>query len=556
MALGNKKVKDKSKNLVFSGVLALTLANIVTKVIGLLFKIPIHDMLGDAGMAYFNTAYTVYVWFYMISTAGIPVALSILVAESRAKGRFLQVKRIFSLALKVFFVIGAVGTALMAIFSSTFAGAVNKDARLCIIALAPTLFFVCLSSAHRGYFQGFRYMIPTSVSEVIESSGKLILGILFAGYAKANGEPLHVVAAYAVFGLTVGVAVGMLYLWVTKLFFREESYDLDYRAEFDENTECETNKALLSRIIKIALPITISSSAVSLASLVDMVVMTNRLQSTGLFSLEAATELYGNYTTLCVTMFNLPPVLIYPIAYAIVPLVSEYIVRGEKNKLGVALNSAFCVGSVIAFPCALGMSVAAHPILSMLFGEESADIGAPLLSVLAIGVIFIGIVAVTNSVLQSAKKERLPIISMVAGAAVKLISSYLLIGTPEINIFGTPLSTVLCYVTAAGLNLFFVVKYVGFTPNFKKAFLMPLVSASACAGTAWAVIYTMRNYLFGGNPSGRTEYALISLCSIGAAVAVYVVMIFLTRTVDGEDIKLLPKGNKIYTVLRRLHFVK
>jgi len=185
----SKEVKSAGKGLVVSSVLVYGISNILTKIIGLFYKIPMSSLLGDAGMGYFNAAYTVYVLFYMISTAGLPAAVARLVAESRAKGRFLQVKKIYRIALLLFFIIGGTGSAVMTLFSRQFASSVDVKAQQCIIALAPTLFLVCLSSAFRGYFQGFRMLVPTGISQVLESLGKLFVGILLAQYGINAGKP-------------------------------------------------------------------------------------------------------------------------------------------------------------------------------------------------------------------------------------------------------------------------------------------------------------------------------------------------------------------------------
>jgi len=182
----------------FSGVLVLTIANLLIKVIGLLFKIPITNIIGDEGMGYFNAAYTIYTWFYMISTAGLPVAVSVMISKGRTSGNFKEVKKIYKITMLLFVAIGLVGMLLMIFLSKSFADVMgSRSIYLSIIAIAPTLFFICISSAVRGYFQGYQNMFPTAVSQIIEALGKLILGILFANYAISKGYDLPMVAAYA-----------------------------------------------------------------------------------------------------------------------------------------------------------------------------------------------------------------------------------------------------------------------------------------------------------------------------------------------------------------------
>ena len=552
--ISSNEVKARGRGLVVSGALVYGLSNIITKVIGLFFKIPMNDLLGDTGMAYFNAAYSVYVLFYMISTAGLPVAVSRLVAESRAKGRFKQVKKIYKLTLILFFIIGLAGTLIMVAFSSQFAARVNVKAQLCIIALAPTLFLVCLSSAFRGYFQGFRMLIPTGISQVLESLGKLVIGMLLANYAISQGKPIEIVAAYGIFGITIGVLAGLGYLWITKLFFKPSLYDAEYYAEYGEEgiAECEDGKTIVRSLAAVAVPITISSSVMSLAALIDTFLMCSRLEVSGVLP-SVAEKLYGAYTTQCVSLFNLPPVLIYPVAYVIVPLVAECIARREKKRMELVLDSSFRLTAMIALPCAFGMSAIARYILPALFNSESSLTMAPLLSVLAFAVFFMGVLATSNCALQAAGKESLPIVSMLAGAATKLVASYVLCGIPAIGIYGTPISTVLCYAVAMSMNLYFVYKHVGFIPSVRTSFLRPLLSAAACGGIAFAVSRACERFLFDGAASGRIQNALVTAVAVIAAVLTYAVLIFRLRAVSPSDVEMLPKGKKLLSVCRRLH---
>ncbi len=556
----NQTSRAKSSSKLFvSGVLVLTIANVLVKAIGLLFKIPMQHMIGDEGMGYFNAAYTIYTWFYMISTAGLPIAISILVSENRVKGNFPQVKRVFKFALSLFLVIGLVGSSLMMLFSRQFASTVSSEAMWCIIAIAPTLFFICITSAFRGYFQGYQQMLPTALSEVIESGGKLVLGLIFAHWAQNGGyelfcslmsswgiEPpakLPFVAAAAIFGLTVGVFIGMVFMWFVKLFFKEAEYDLEYANLEEPDRSVLSTGTLLGKIFFIALPITISSSVMSLANLVDLLLMSNLLQSSGLTA-EAATAAYGNYTTLAVPMFNLPPVLIYPIATAIVPMISARLAANRESDGRRIIFSSLKVAAMIALPCALGMSSMSYPILSMLYTNDSAVTAAPLLSVLAIAVFFLGMLSITNSILQAYKKQWLPIISMLSGAAVKLISEFILIS--NFGIIGTPISTLLCYITCSTLNFIFVARYTKIIPPV-KLFIKPLIASLCCALTALGS-YKLLTLAIG-------EGRISTILSILAAGIVYLIVLLLVKGFDKEDFEILPKGEKIYALLSRFKLV-
>jgi stage V sporulation protein B len=292
-------------------------------VIGLIFKIPLTNMLGDEGMGYFNTAYQIYTWLYMLSTAGLPVALSLMISEFNAGGRHRDSRRIFRLTLLLFSSIGLLGTLAMVVFSKNIARFISAElAYLCITVIAPALFFVCVSSAVRGYFQGHRNMLPTAVSEIIEAVCKMGIGITLGLYAIGKGYPLYRVAAYAILGVTVGVALGAIFLAITAAI-SSKNRQLDL-AELDRPSpqgERLSDGRLLKNFLKIAIPVMLSSSLLSMSSMLDTMIIIRRLKETGLAE-AAAVALYGNYTAYCVTLFNLPRVLIYPIVNTLIPSVS------------------------------------------------------------------------------------------------------------------------------------------------------------------------------------------------------------------------------------------
>lgn len=539
-------------NLFFSGVLILTISNLLIKLIGMMYKIPLAHILDDYGMGIFNAAYQVYVWFYMISTAGLPIAVSILISESRARGNFKETKRIFKITMLLFLAIGLFGMSVMifgsGFFSKHFIG--NPECFLSIIAIAPTLFFICISSAVRGYFQGYQNMFPTAISQLIEALGKLVLGILFAKYAIDRGYPLYIVAAFSIAGLTVGAAVGMIFLVISKLFFKSDVYDLEYVNENSEAAVASPTGKIIKRLIVLAVPITISASVMSLTNLIDVVIINRGLISIG-FTAEEATALYGNYTGLCVPMYNFPPILIYPISYSIIPLISAANEAKDRIKAQLVMNSSLRVTAVLAIPCALGLSVMAEPILKLLYRAEQAEKAAPYLSILALSVFFVCMLSITNAMLQACKHERKPIYSMLTGAAVKLVTSFILIRMPIGNgsflgMYGTPISTFLCYLVITVMNFAFLAKYVGVIPNVTKVFIKPLGASIICIGFARVFFEIICNYL---------PYKLSTLIAIASAVPVYVVMTFLIKAIDKDDVLLLPKGKKIYAILHKIKLV-
>ncbi len=538
------KIKNSSK-LFFSGVLILTISNLIIKAIGLMFKIPMNHIVGDEGMGYYNSAYTLYTYLYMVSTAGLPTAISIMISDSRAKGQIKQVKRILHVSVALFIVIGIVCMGIMIIGAQPMSAAMGaENTKYAMYAIAPTLFLICVSSALRGYFQGYQQMVPTAISQLLEAVCKLGVGIAFALYAIKQNYPIYIVAAYAAIGLTVGVALGMVFLVFSKLLFKEQNYDAEFLEGKIEDTTVSPKGELLKKLFIIALPITISASVMSLTNLIDTAIVQRLLQMTGL-SQRTATGLYGNYTSLAVPMFNLPPVLIYPISYSIVPLLSAAKRQGDTLRCKIVMESSMRVAMLIGIPCGLGLAVLSEPILSLFYVESSAKLAAPLLTLLAPSTAFICILSVTNAILQANGFERKPLISMLTGAAVKIVTNFFLI--QSIGMKGTPISTFLCYLTVTVMNLYFVYKHVGVMPKLSGLFGKPLFASVLCAASAY--------FTYAGL-SSVTASRLVLFVAIFVAVVVYLVSIFLIRGISGDDVKLLPKGDKIFRILNKLKLVK
>lgn len=498
----------------FSGVAALTLSSLLVKALGMFFKIPMNYILGDTGMGYYNAAYTIYTFFYMLSTAGLPTAVTIVVSEAKEKR-----KAILTLSLWLFCAIGVIGTCILWFGGEALANGIGAPpAVTCMYAVAPTLFFICIASALRGYYQGLSRMIPTAVSQLLEAVGKVAVGILCALVAMRRNQPTPVVAAYAAMGLTVGAAIGMVYLL---LCLRQDA------AIPSAPPQDVSMRRLLKRLTAIAIPITISAAVMSLTSMIDAALIQRLLQQNGM-SQEMATTLYGNYTSLAVPLFNLPPALVYPIAYAIVPMLTRY--AGEQKKIGSLTETALRLSILIGAPCAMGLTVLAGPILSLLFRADSAALAAPLLIRLAPASLLVCVLAVTNSVLQSIGKAALPVFSMAAGSAVKILSTLWLL--PSYGITAAPISTFLCYLIVTAMNLFFVLRCADLSLHLCRTCLCPMLAAGICAATARLTYAGVTAFV----PS---KFAV--LFSICVAAAVYLLCVRKMGILGAEERELLPQ---------------
>ncbi len=531
-------MKNKKTQSFAAGAAVLTIAAVIVKIIGALYKIPLGNILGEEGMGHFGVAYNIYNMLLTISTAGLPVAMSKMVSEANAAGRPRQIRRIFTVAIITFTVLGVAGTSVM-LFLNRKLAEVMKDtlASYSILALAPSVLFVCVMSAYRGYTQGHSNMTPSAISQVIEAVCKLVLGMACCWYLMKQGFGYEYGAAGAIMGVTVGTILGAVYLFshVRRAGYADTSLVLD-------EPEPDGYGTILRRLIGIGIPITIGSSVLSIISLIDTNLVLRRLQSAAGFTEKAAVELYGGYFN-TQTLFNLPSSFITPMTISVIPSVTLMLVEGRREDCARLTRSALLVTTMFAMPAGIGLSVLSQPILHLLYpGKPNlVTIGAPLLAILGIASIFVCIVLLTNALLQAYGKLYVPIVTMVIGGIIKIAVNWFLVGTPSINITGAPIGTLCCYGVIALLNYIALAKYAPGRISIAKTFVKPLI-ASVIMGAACYGVYTLA--LKAVNSS-----RISVLIAIIAGVAVYLVAVIALRVVTKEDLAVIPKGEKIAKLL-------
>lgn len=537
------RIKEKSTKKTFlSGVLLLTISTVLVKIVGLLYKIPMLSYLGSEGMGYFNSAYEIYALFCVIATAGLPVALSVLISATLAKGEAMRVERLYRAALIAFVIIGTVGTIVMAAGASMFCRIIkSENARLCMLSISPTVFLICVSSALRGFFQGHGKMLQTAVSQLIESLGKLGFGLFLAKTALKAGRSTAEIAAAAGVGLTLGTLASLLYLIVEKVRFASNSPKST--AKNAESTEKISQ--IWRSLAKLAIPITLGASAVNLTKLIDMTMILRRLQSIG-YSSALANEAYGSYTTLALSVYGVLPTLVNSVALPLVPLLSAAIASGDREKQTSLVQASYRLTALFAIPSALGMAVFAKPILTILFAREteSALFAAPLLSMLGVSVFLSCMITATNSVLHAYRSVNRPILSLLAGSVVKVAVAFFLIGDPKIGILGAPISSFACNTVVVLLNLIFADRLCR-VPSLWETFCKPLVLAVAAVGSAYGVY----RFLALRAASGL----LAAGAAVGTAVLLFILLSFLFGAFPEEDLLALPMGRRLIGLLNRLH---
>ena len=549
--------KNKKQSFV-QGALILVVAALMVKFIGFFFKIPLTFLIDDDGMGLFNSAYQIYTVMFIVATAGFPTAISKMVAESLALDRKLEAERIFKVAIIILGIIGIVGSLFLYLGAEMTSGWIkNTRALQAIKAISPAVLCVAFMAVFRGYFQGRQNMYPTAISEVAEALGKLLFGYLFAWLF--IGHSVEKAAAGAVFGVSMGAFLGFLTLLIIYIYHNKNK-EKNFSGEVTDSYSSITKK-----LIRIAVPITIGASVSSLTNLADMFTVMRRLQDITILTPDflekyhtvisavknfdgvsmneqLANSLYGMYSTKAVTLFNFPLTLVVALGMSIVPVIAGTLAKNDKEGARSAVSTVLKLTMVFAIPCAIGVYVLAEPILMVIFHDSLA---ATLLQKLAVSIIFVSLLQITTSILQSYGRTVVPVVNMIIGGIVKVVVNYNLVAIPEVNIEGAPIGTMTCYCIVMILNMIWIVKETKFKINILDYIFKPLLSGALMG----IVTYFVYNSL-----SGISNIVALG-CSVVVAVAVYFMLMIVLRAFNENDITMLPKGDKILKIFRKFHLI-
>ena len=525
-----------------AAVLAATVA--ITKVIGAIYKIPLYNLLGDEGTTHFQVMYTIYNLLLTISTAGIPVALSRLISAANATSRRMQVKRYFSVGLTTFTIVGIVGAAIM-FFCAQPLSNLMEDYEIVagVRVLAPAVLFACLVSVYRGYSQGFGNMIPTSISQIMEVACKLVFGLPIAWILLKKGMNSASVAAGAIVGVTIGLAFAIpILVWYKHRMDKARSGPIG-------DPDVPTGRFTTAKqILRIGIPITLGSSIMNIITLIDTKFILNRLQTGAGIDYTTAKVLYGVYSK-GLTLFNMPAAFITPVAVSVVPFIAAAIAKREHNEAKNIMESSLKLTSLLGIPAGVGLCVLSEPIFNVLY-PKSHELGPSLLSVLGIASYFVCTYIVTNAILQASGHEKLALLALPTGGIVKIIANWVLVGNASINIAGAPIGTLLCYFVITVMNFAFITVKVKEHPSIIRACLRPLLCSILMGATAWASYALISRISINLIGTGRLATAVCLAFTIVIAIVIYVILIIVTRTVTMEDMKLIPKGEKIAKLLK------
>ncbi len=599
----------EKKQSVLNGAMMLMIGVVLVKIIGALFKIPLTDMLGASGRGCFNSAYEIYTPIFAIAMAGLPVAVSRMVAENVALNRHREARMIFKVSQRIFLIVGILGTVILLLAAYPYTQITHSSRSLpAVLCVAPAIFFCCYMSAYRGYYEGLRNMTPTAISQVIEAFGKLIAGIAFAKIISTIGEKQYAdgmlasgnvsavvfgtevvseteafsaitpwVAAGAILGVTFGAVASTVFL----IICYKVKGDGFERVQLVNSPKSAPSDVIAKNMIKIAIPMVISSLVLNITNIIDTSTIQSRLvtaietdfsailqmhsesfnQAVSLSRLnlnevkEVKDYLWGAYG-MALDFKNLVPTITIQLGVSALPALAAAWAVKDKQATKSTIETVVRISMLIALPAGFGMAALAEPILNIMYARGvSSDAVAtvtPILVAYGLATPIMAISTPTTNMLQAIGRTDIPVKSVVVGAICKIVCNFLLVGNPKFNVYGAVIGTILFYVVIVLCNMISLLKISKVKVHWSSVFVKPLICAVLCGVTAFAANGLLTK-LFPANISESifNMGTISAVIAVGLGAIVYAISLLLIKGIAREDVAVLPKGEKIAKVLEK-----
>lgn len=527
---------DKGKFL--KGAAILAIAGLLVQILGAVFRIPLGNIIGDTGMGYYQTAYPIYIFLLVFSTNGAPAAISKMVAERTAVGDDFGAHRVFKISFALMGGISVVFASILFFFAKPIVELLgNPNAYLSMVCIAPALLFVPIMAVFRGYFQGLQIMTPTAISQLLEQSIRVAVGLSLAVIFLPKG------LEYAAAGATVGTSIGPIFGLLVLVFIYSRHLKKT-NLSFEKNEIKESTSSILKKLIGIAVPITIGVSIVPIMNLIDLLIVMRRLQGIG-YSQSEANSLYGQLTGFAGPIINIPMAMALSMALAIVPAISAAASKENRAELTEHISLGLSMSTIVGFPCGFGLMALSKSIMLLLFPTrpEVLDVAANCLFILAMGIVFLCIAQTMAGILQGLNAAGMAVLGLFVGCVVKAVLTFILCGIPTLNIQGATIGAALGYATIGFVNFYAVKKIV----NMKFDLMISVVKPLLAGVVMFAVVIITYNIL-----SMFVSSNLATVVSIGMGALIYAVMVIVLKIMSADELEKLPKGAKLAKLVRKI----
>lgn len=503
------------KQSLIKGSLILGITGILARFLGLFFRWPLIMLIGDEGVGYYQMSYPLYMFFIAIAS-GIPVAMSKMISEKNAVGDTEGVFEVVKESTYLMLLLGIGTTLILFFFAKPIISFLkwNSKSYYALIGISFAPLIISLMTIYRGFFQGLQNMTPSGVSQILEQIGRVIVGVGLAIILLPKG--IEYAAGGAAFGAAAGGLLGGGYLY---LKYRKVKKQMRVK-------KVKTNTQLLTNILKISIPISIGATVGTIMSLIDSIVVPQKLLEAG-FSEKAATILYAQLTGKASVIVNIPLTLSMALCISLIPIIAENYILRNKREVDKKIELSMKLSAVISLPCMLGMFFLAEPIMKLIFPGRFE--GVEILRLLSLSIPFIIVTQTTTSIMQGTGHYIAPVISLFIGCVVKVVLTWVLVPIPSLNIYGAVIASVGAYIVATVLNLIAMRIKMKTKLRFYSSFIKPAYAAGVMI-VSTVVAY---NFLFKKTSSNGTSCLLAILLGI----IIYGVSILIFRVFSMNEIK-------------------
>lgn len=551
-----KEKKKSGNNFLVQGSI-LAAAAIIAKVIGLVYRIPLTNILSDEGNSYYSTANEIYAIVLMISCFNMPLAVSKLVSERVHKGEYRNAHKVFLCAIRFSLLSGGA----LALVTYIFAGFITKYLMSFELAvyglrvLAPAIFISAILGIFRGYFQGYSTMVPTAVSQVIEQIVNAVITLICADImysygtslaAKENNASLAPAwgAAGATFGTVASITVALLFMM---LVYTLQKKSLARNMRRDRTGKTEAEYVIYREIVRTIVPVILSTVIYNISNVVDQAIFNKALQAQGYASAQYG-AIWGIYSGKFRVLMNVPLALASCLAPSIVPSLTAAMANRDRSDARHKIKMSIRFTMILTIPCAVGMACLAEPIITLLFHQETGvPLAVGIMQSGALMIIFYALSTLTTGILQGLGQLQKPLINCSIALALHFVVLYVLLTVANLNIYAVVYSNIFFALCVCILNAISIRRFIGYKQEWYRTFIVPGI-VSMIMGAAAYIVYSAF-HLFAGN-------AVSTVFAVAAGVLVYGIGMVSFRGITSEELAMFPKGHLIIKLLRRMGLLR
>ena len=556
--------RGKAANFVVQGSI-LAAAGILVRIIGMLYRMPLNDIIGKQGNGYYTSAYNVYNILLILSSYSMPVAVSKMISSRLARGEYANCRRILRVGLIYATVAGGAAAAILWFGADLFAELIKTPmSRYALKTLAPTIWIMAYLGVLRGYFQGMGTMVPTAFSQIIEQIVNAVVSVAAAGLLFQTGLSLNAArgaedysyalgAAGGTIGTGAGALTALLFFILLTATTGERALLSIKRKPGSGRPRRESYGRLMYLLTITVVPIVISSGVYNCSNVVDNYLFGQGMDRLGYGADEIAIfwGALGQYQLL----FNIPVAVSNALSSSLIPSLTRAVSRGDRKQARARIASSIRFSMLIAIPAAVGITVLADPVCNLLFVSEDNSLLIRLSMAGSLAVVFYSLSTVTNAVLQGLNRMDLPIrhsaIALIVHVAVLEI---LLLGL-KLGIYSVVIANIVFALVMCLLNGFSIRRAARYRQEIKKTFLLPALCSVFMGAAAYGVYRGLLAALPWAARSGRLGMAVLVVPSVAVAMAVYGLLLVRLGAVNEEELREMPMGTRLTRIFKRLRLL-